>query len=178
MLECDYDYRNKNGDTPLHVACESGNLIIAHMVMNKCQFLKKKNKAGLTPFHVALQHRNLEIAYLLLDDIEAVQLVAVHDMGDTQDVNGWTPLHYACYYGKLNIIEHLINDIGSNPNVADHSGITPLQLACYCDGSDELAFKMVIYLITVAKCNPDTTVYNGEMLLMHLLKTNYSRHKS
>ena len=173
---CDYDYRNENGDTPLHVACESGNLIIAHIVMNKCQFLKKKNKAGLTPFHVALQHRNLEIAYLLLNDIEAVQLVAVHDMGDTQDVNGWTPLHYACYYGKLNIVKHLLNDIRGNPNVADHSGITPLQLACYCDGSDELALKVVTYLITVAKCNPGTTVYNGEMLLMYLLKTSYLRH--
>ena len=172
---CDYDYRNENGDTPLHVACESGNLIIAQIIMNKCQFHKKRNKAGLTPFHVALQHCNLEIAYLLLDDIEAVQLVAVHDMGDTQDVNGWTPLHYACYYGKLNIVEHLLNDIGSNPNVADHSGITPLQLACYCDGSDELALKVVTYLITVAKCNPGTTVYNSEMLLMHLLKTNYIR---
>lgn len=173
---CDFDYQNVSGDTPLHAACESRNQVVVNIVLNKCQFPHRKNNAGLSPFQVALQNNNLEIAYILLENKEAVQVLATHFMQDTADINGWTPLHYACYYGHSDIVADLVNDLGSNPNAKTLNGISPLQLACHSDCSDEIVLKIATFLITVAKCDPDALIYSGDTLLIHLLKTNNCRH--
>ena len=173
---CDFDYRNELGDTPLHAACESGNLAVVYMLLKKCDFPSRKNNAGLSPFYVALQCNKLEVAYLLANDTEAVQLLAMHGMGNVKDISGWTPLHYACYYGRPHIVTHLLNDVECDPNAKTENGITPLQLACYSDSSNDVVLKIVTSLTTEANCNPDASIYSSDTLLIHLLKTNNKRY--
>ena len=173
---CDLDYRNEVGDTPLHAACESGNLAIVYMLFKQCEFPSRKNNAGLSPFHVAIQCNKIEVAYLLANDFEAMQLLAISDMGNVKDINGWTPLHYACYYGHLDIATRLVIEIGSDPNAITENGNTPLQIACYSNGSKDAVLKIVTFLTAEAKCDPDQPIYDGDTLLIHLLKTNSKRY--
>ena len=146
------------------------------MLFKRCEFPSRKNNAGLSPFHVAIQCNKIEVAYLLASDFEAIQLLAISDMGNVRDINGWTPLHYACYYGHLDIVIHLVNEVGSAPNAITENGNTPLQLACYSNGSKDALLKIVTFLTAEAKCNPDQPIYDGDTLLIHLLKINSKRY--
>ena len=173
---CNLDYRNEVGDTPLHAACESGNLAIVYLLFKKSEFPSRKNNAGLSPFHVAIQCNEIEIAYLLANDLEAIQILAIHGMGTVRDINGWTPLHYACYYGRPEVVIYLVNEVGSDPNVVTENGNTPLQLACYSDGSKDALLKIVTFLTAEAKCDPDQPIYSDDTLLIHLLKSDSKRY--
>ena len=47
---------------------------------------------------------------------------------NAKDDNGWTPLHFAVYYGHKEIVELLIAK-GAEVNAKDKNGWTPLHLA-------------------------------------------------
>ena len=40
------------------------------------------------------------------------------------DKNGWMPIHYAAYHGRLSCLQILIK-WGGNPDEVEHSGNTP-----------------------------------------------------
>ena len=42
----------------------------------------------------------------------------------------WTPLHYACRHGNLNIAQYLIREEHCNPSCKNNIGDTPLHYAC------------------------------------------------
>ena len=44
------------------------------------------------------------------------------------DNEGWTPLHYACAGGHLDIVEHLVS-LGADVNKVKNDGATPLHIA-------------------------------------------------
>src|SRR5690242_8205680 len=47
--------------------------------------------------------------------------------------NGWTPLMYACHYGKYKIVNLLLKTNGIKVNVQNDSGRSALMIACYKD---------------------------------------------
>ncbi len=47
---------------------------------------------------------------------------------DIQDSNGWTPLHYACDHGDLEVVKILIND-GANLSKFSNTGFYPIHIA-------------------------------------------------
>ena len=54
---------------------------------------------------------------------------------DIQDSNGWTPLHYACDHGDLEVVKILIND-GANLSKFSNTGFYPIHIAAqnnHCD---------------------------------------------
>lgn len=48
---------------------------------------------------------------------------------DCKDSQGWTPLHWACSTGRVEVVQILL-DHGAEPNARDNDGGTPLHLAC------------------------------------------------
>jgi ankyrin repeat protein len=49
---------------------------------------------------------------------------------NAKDEYGWTPLHWACYNGKVAIISFLL-DKKADVNAEDNYGDTPLLKACF-----------------------------------------------
>ena len=62
---------------------------------------------------------------------------------------GFKPLHYACYNGKLDVVQYLITECICDPMYTDSNGFTPLHYACYNGKLD-----VVQYLITECNCDP------------------------
>ena len=75
---------------------------------------------------------------------------------EVKDPSGLTPLHLACQYGHLDIVQYLINDQNCKPETTNTKGCTPLHIVCK---SGHL--HIVKYLITDHKCNPHCTDNDG-----------------
>lgn len=105
--------------------------------------------------------------------MEAVQLLipSTNSNADILDATNWTPLHYACTHGHIEIVSHLVLRAGSNPNITTPAGYSSLSLACTSSVCPEdNALKVIKFLTTAAKCNPNNTIINGDTLLIYLLK--------
>ncbi|KAK2194018.1 hypothetical protein NP493_3g04010 [Ridgeia piscesae] len=46
-----------------------------------------------------------------------------------KDKDSWAPIHYAAWYGHLEVISVLLNDGGCSPNLTNNNGSTPLHIA-------------------------------------------------
>jgi acyl-CoA-binding protein len=56
------------------------------------------------------------------------ELNQVADLNSLTDASGWTPLHWACDVGRVDIAQLLLQ-AHANPNAADTKGETPLHIA-------------------------------------------------
>ncbi|MEE3003739.1 MAG: ankyrin repeat domain-containing protein [Pseudomonadota bacterium] len=67
-IEIDYHAINNYGDSPLHVACKSGNKnLVAYMLdMRKTETINFRNNEGYTPLHLAVKGQYPAIITLLL----------------------------------------------------------------------------------------------------------------
>ena len=190
--------QNNSGNTSLHLAYKFDNARMAHLLIktlvikhhqgliysditqeNLLMEVKQLVKEGVDPSYLTWMQVDeikkqsfLHAACGHIGDTEAVQLLAGKGNSDIKDAQGWTPLHYACIHGHLEIMTHLITQAKSNPEIATPAGTLPLQLACsHSICSEAKALNIVKFLITTAKCDPDTNVYDGDTLLIYLLKT-------
>jgi len=60
------DDEDKEGCTPLHLACRSENEILVKFLLEKGADVEKRNKNGHTPLHIAVAFSSLSIVSLLL----------------------------------------------------------------------------------------------------------------
>ncbi len=111
--------KDKNGDTPLHLALRHGFPEIAKLLIENNVDSQIKDKNGDTPLHLALRHGFPEIAKLLIENNAAIQL---------QDVEGKTALHLALEYGFPEIAKLLIEN-NAAIQLQDTKGNTALHLA-------------------------------------------------
>ena len=94
--DIDVNVTDSTAETPLHKACNTGNLKILELLLKQNGIkISPKSDNGETPLHIASRRGNLEAARLLLD--------AELDEADQCDINmpdskGLTPL---CYATKL-----------------------------------------------------------------------------
>jgi ankyrin repeat protein len=66
-LGADVEARDKDGQTPLHVASQAGPLDIARMLIEHGAEVSAQDKIGQTPLHLASQAGRLEIARMLIE---------------------------------------------------------------------------------------------------------------
>ena len=104
-------------------------------------------------------------------DIRALMFfVQINDKFVTsKDKQGWTPLHYACYYGHQNIAAYLINKHNCNCLIQTLNGETPLHLACSAVCCEEIALQVVKFFTLECKHDVNMRYSNGTTLLMYLL---------
>ncbi|XP_038078405.1 NF-kappa-B inhibitor epsilon-like [Patiria miniata] len=162
------DFVDRNGDTPLHIACklsEDGCIraltegisplelqrgMVQHRaarVQQLPQNLELKNFEGFTCIHILgflcdLEHLN----YL-------VQLGANINAPDGK--SGRTALHYAVEMGNLDLTHHLVNVLGANVDAMTYDLCTPLHLAV------GRQLKAIVMLLVQSKADTDITNFEG-----------------
>ena len=102
---------NDFGQTPLHLACASGNLMLVQMLYIQDQKKHLVDDVGETPLHNAARFGHLDICKYLIsrqsNDIAAVsyqnQLDTVHPVDDY----GKTPYNIACEKGHTEVASFL-----------------------------------------------------------------------
>ena len=63
---------------------------------------------------------------------------------DVADIDGRTPLHVACFYGHLDVVEYLVTERRASLNKQDKDGLTPFELACQA-GCVSVVYYLVRY---------------------------------
>lgn len=104
---------NKQGDTPLHIACRNGCDIDNFLAYGGQQ---TPNRDGITPLHLALKRK----------DIELIKTLLMWDGQQLPDNEGNTPLHLACKWGDPKSVEALV--LSGGKQVPNKKGLMPEQL--------------------------------------------------
>ena len=109
--------------TPLHLACNSRDLPLATLLLDRgSNVIDKKDEEGCTPLHLACRTGNLSLVTLLLD--------RGSDAIDEKADGAGSPLHIACGGGDLPLATLLI-DRGSAIDKKGCNDNTPLHFSCF-----------------------------------------------
>ena len=157
-----------NGDTPLLIACQKGQLEMAlELLKQEGIDVNKANKEGTTPLIWACQNDfGVAIELLKQKDIDVNKAendaitplyVACHNENfeitrellkqkgiriNAASINRVTPFFIACQMGNQKIVRELLNNKGLNINKPNIDGITPLLMACH-EGHIEVVRKLL-----------------------------------
>ncbi|XP_055848105.1 ankyrin-3-like isoform X2 [Episyrphus balteatus] len=142
--------------TPLHIACENGDLEITQMLLDHDADINAPNESSFTPLLTAIQNTKENIIDLLLKrgatlnscnkglsplhyavgkhssniTEKLLQYGAyVDSLADFHNSKEFTPLHYACENGDFEIVKVLLKN-GANVSFKTTEGLTPLHFAC------------------------------------------------
>ncbi|BBB15452.1 ankyrin 2 neuronal isoform 4 [Candidatus Rickettsiella viridis] len=157
------DKTDKEGDTPLHYACQKGNAAVVKLLLEKGASINKVNKNEDTPLHYACKEGNQAIVKLLLEknasasirnnegetpfddacrngNVAIVKLFLKEDISiNTPNEDGNTPLHHACRENHEAIVQLLLEDGADlSINMKNEQGNTPLHEACQ-NGNETIA---------------------------------------
>ncbi|KAK7476856.1 hypothetical protein BaRGS_00031938 [Batillaria attramentaria] len=115
----DVNGKDKNGLTPLHVACKRNHRNITKRLTGAKSYVETRDNNGLTSLHWACMMKAKDSADVLLRANASVQ---------TRTDAGRTPLHLACESGSIEIVQMLL-DKGAKIEAKDNHDDTPTSLA-------------------------------------------------
>ncbi|XP_052277597.1 NF-kappa-B inhibitor cactus-like isoform X2 [Dreissena polymorpha] len=133
---------DRNGNTPLHIACRDGLYEIARYLLEPVRYSEIQcnpydipyqkipqdfdiaNYDGLTCLHLAVMNGHMDILQLLIErDV---------DLNMIERKAGTTVLHMACISGDVKLVRTLMSVRACNMDARTYSGYTTLDLAlCY-----------------------------------------------
>lgn len=117
---------DSNGNPMLFLAIRDGSNGVADVLLaDKRTDVDLSNKSGETPLMIASIQGDLPMVKVLVKQKNAMV-----------DHIGWTPLHYACAKGQLEVAQYLIAN-GANVNSQSLNGTTPLMMAVQ-SGNEQL----------------------------------------
>lgn len=120
------DVRDEDDKTPLHYAAINCREDVFEFLVNFGADIDARDGVGATPLHFAVRWGSEAIVKYILRK-KGSDAVHILDSGDRL---GRTPLHYAASQKTgLSYITNLLK-AGANKDYRDHSGMTPLHLAC------------------------------------------------
>ena len=113
------NYKDENGFTALHFACDEGNLKIVEIILGVDCDTNIKNIHKQTPLHISAKRGYFDISKKLIESGAKLNI---------EDSEKNTPIHYVC---KNNYIELLKYFLTKNPKVEEKNiyGKTPKDLA-------------------------------------------------
>ncbi|CAB0043910.1 unnamed protein product [Trichogramma brassicae] len=120
--------RDNFGNIPLHLALNRGHRNLVGLLLRRGSDPNLANAEGSTPLHVINCKRNSddnlpELFFDTNDEIDQRVLV------DARDNLGNTPLHLALSRGHIDLVRLLLSR-GSNPDLVNAEGSTPLHVIC------------------------------------------------
>ncbi|VDM78118.1 unnamed protein product, partial [Strongylus vulgaris] len=159
LLSCGADGNVCGGvkDRPLHLAASRGLSAITSLLLEAGADPQLADDEGNLPLHFAAKTGHMAVLNILLrSSSNVVEIVA------TRNVYGDTPLHLACYGGRLDAAKALITAAGSHLMVSENVfSETPLHAACTGGKSIEL----IAYLMKQPGVDPNYQGQDGHTAL-------------
>lgn len=133
-IEADFDLnmQDEKNDlllTPLHCACQNGNLETARLLLDCGASGKVYDSDRSTPFSMAVKGDWEEVAEMLIERNECGD--------DPGRGGGSTSLLWACYHAMFKVVRHLLA-IGLDVNAKDSRGWTPVHFTAAGGQTDTL----------------------------------------
>ena len=113
---------NKEGNTPVHIACQRFAIDILQFFSRGTMFYKAlshQNNNGSTPLHLIVKQSLSKVVHALFANTDC----------NTSDNNGNTPLHIACDARHYLNVKCLTEELGCKPNKKNNDGDLPLHRA-------------------------------------------------
>jgi ankyrin repeat protein len=126
--------RDRNGDTPLHVACLHGQLAAAQVLIDAGADVNAKNNYG------AFTPSDLWGVFSSNNHQDPVSLLTVHGVDSKDMKNGYTPLDLCLFASRHKEVLQLLVAKGADVNTQASSGATPLFFAVLRDQPDDVKF--------------------------------------
>lgn len=122
LSNCNPNWQNGNGATPLHLAAEKRLKGVAEILLSrKTTNVNAKDEDLYTPLHFAAQNGDEALTRILLDRCASINEV---------DAQGRTPTHIACHHGQENVVRVLLSR-GADVHVKGKDDWTALHLAAW-----------------------------------------------
>ena len=118
----DVNEKDKDGQTPLHLAAKKGHAEVVRMLFAFKADVSEKDAQGESPLHGAAEKGHPQVARMLITKLNA-------DVNE-QDNDGWTPLHWAARHGDTAFVRMLISEFKAKVDPpTKQKGSTPLHVA-------------------------------------------------
>jgi ankyrin repeat protein len=154
LSECNIHHRDRDWNTPVHLASTSGSVGVLELVVNAGGDVNKLNKTGESPLGIACERGHSEAVRWLLkhgsrcqmgdpshpsplhhaarrDHVDCMDaLIAAASNVNAKCAGGNTPLHFAAKSGSWKAASRLL-EAGADPNCLNQQGMTPLALALW-----------------------------------------------
>uniref|UniRef100_A0A670IQV0 Ankyrin 3 n=1 Tax=Podarcis muralis TaxID=64176 RepID=A0A670IQV0_PODMU len=155
---------NVRGETALHMAARAGQSeVVRYLVQNGAQ-VEAKAKVRYTPLHLSAREGHEDVASVLMDHGASLNQPSVQMpcLGGKRELlmemlllqKGFTPLHVAAKYGKIEVANLLLQK-NASPDAAGKSGLTPLHVAAHYDN------QKVALLLLDQGASPHASAKNG-----------------
>ncbi|XP_057716397.1 kinase D-interacting substrate of 220 kDa B isoform X2 [Corythoichthys intestinalis] len=112
----DVDSRSDNGQTPLMVAAEQGNLEIVQELIKRGANVNCDDVDCWTALMSASKEGHIQVVEELLDNEANME---------NRDMGGWTALMWAAYKGRTDVAQLLLSK-GANPNITGQYSVYPI----------------------------------------------------
>jgi ankyrin repeat protein len=128
------DIVDKFGSLPIHYTIQFDNLDAFNIILEKSRYLNKLDDKGYSPLHLAIKKKNYQMIKTLVNNDNVNVNITTHI--------GESPLHLACNYEDVSIIEILLtikpnNRFKINLNIVDNEfQITPLMYVVTLNNKD------------------------------------------
>lgn len=131
---------DSGGWTPLHFAAWRGHPKAVECLLERADTKRVRDKEGRTPFSVAAECGHAQLLGILrwsdglyraarADDVHGLKrCIAEGAAVGGRDQNGWTPLHWAAFKGRIKSAKVLLEH-GAAVDAVDDAGYTPLHCA-------------------------------------------------
>ena len=120
---CNAAYQGQNGWTPLQYAARYGHFLLVQYLIEKQQVEPfSRNKFGHTALHQACAGGNIDIIRYLAKKMS--KYLPLEDVVHDKDHKGEIPMHAAAFFGHLNAIKFMIDELNCDPNTTDNKNGT------------------------------------------------------
>nr|XP_034330634.1 uncharacterized protein LOC105344498 isoform X7 [Crassostrea gigas] len=163
----DINLCNKNGATPLYIACQNGHNSTVQLLLSNGADLNLCDEDGTSPLFVACQNGHNSTVKLLLSNGADINLCRE---------DGVSPLSIACFNGHDSTVPLLLSN-GADINLCLKDGTSPLYIACQ-NGHNSTVQLLLSNGADIILCIEDGTsplsvaCFNGHDSTVQLLLSN------